>query len=100
MDLPTDVVFYLFWLAVVALGALFEFADRKWIRRPALGALLFAGIPGGYIMMRVSPFNLADGGLGLQGFLLSAASGLALIGYALTCIWNFTRRRFGRRAES
>ena len=93
MNPPTDFVFYVFWSAVFASGALFEFVDRKWIKRPALGVLLVAGIPAGYIMMRVSPFNLADGGLGLQGLLLAAGSGLALIGYALAWIWNFARRR-------
>ena len=100
MNPPTEIVSYIFWSAVVVLGVFFEFVDRKWIKRPALGLLLVAGILAGYVMTRVSPFNLADGGLGLQGFLLAAASGLALISYASAWIWNFARRRFGKPADS
>jgi|SRR5579871_2108630 hypothetical protein len=100
MDLPADAIFYLFWSAVLAVGAVLAFVDRKWIKWPALGLLLPAGIVAGVIMTKVRPFNFADGGLGIQGFLLAAASGLALIGYGLAWIWSFVRRHFGKRAES
>ncbi|HLG80467.1 MAG TPA: hypothetical protein VKY22_05590 [Bradyrhizobium sp.] len=99
MNAPVGSVFYLAWTAIIVLGAVFEFVDRRWIKGPALGLLLFAGIPVGYIMTKASPFNFADGGLGLQGFLLVATSGVALISYAASWLLNLARRRFGKRAD-
>jgi len=86
-------VFYLFWTAVFASGAVFRLIDGSWIKRPVLGLLMLAGIPAGAIMTQVSPFNFADGGLYMQGVLLSLASGLALIGYLLAWLAEFARRR-------
>ena len=92
-------IFYLFWTVVFVSGAVFRLVDRNWIKRPVLGLLMLAGIPAGAILTEVSPFNFADGGLYMQGVLLSVASGLALIGYVLAWVGDFARRRLGRSAD-
>ena len=89
--------FYLFWSAVLASGAVFRFVDGRWIKRPVLGLLVLAGVPAGVIMTQVSPFNFADGGLYMQGVLLSAASALALISYVLTWVSVTVGRLVQRR---
>jgi hypothetical protein len=91
--------FYLFWTAVLGSGAAFRRIDRRWIRRPALGVLTLAGIPAGAIMTQLSPFNFVDGGLYMQGILLSVGSGLALIGYVLAWLAGLAWRRFARRTD-
>ena len=91
--------FYLFWMAVFASGAVFRLVDRSWIKRPVLGLLTLAGIPAGAIMTQVSPFNFADGGLYMQGMLLSVACGLALTGYVIAWLAHAARRRFARRTD-
>ena len=91
--------FYLFWMAVFASGAVFRLADRSWIKRPVLGLLTVAGIPAGLIMTQVSPFNFADGGLYMQGILLSVACGVALIGYVIAWFADLARRRFAGRSN-
>jgi hypothetical protein len=97
MDRQPDYGFYLFWAGVVALGALFAALDRRWIKRPILGLVLIAGVPGGFVIMQASPFNFADGGYYMEGVLLSAGSALALIGYALAALGLWAGRAIGRR---
>jgi hypothetical protein len=96
--------FYLFWSAVVASGAAFRLVDGRWIKRPVLGLLAPAGVPIGVITTQASPFNFADGGLYMQGVLLSAASALALISYVLTwvsvAVWCLVQRRRAGRAST
>jgi len=91
--------FYLFWTVVFLSGAVFRLVDRNWIKRPVLGLLMLAGIPTGAILTEVSPFNFADGGLYMQGVLLSAASALALVGYVLAWVADVARRRLARSMD-
>jgi hypothetical protein len=95
-----DVTRYAVWAGVVAIGALLAILDWRWIGRPLFGALLAAGVAGGIVMTKVSPFDFSSGGYFMEGVLLSAGSALALVGYVLAAIWQFARqwlRRHGGR---
>ena len=41
---------YLIWGGVIAIGALFAVLDQRWIRRPLFAVLLVAGVIGGLII--------------------------------------------------
>ena len=76
-----DLTRYLVWIGVIAFGAVLAVIDRRWIRRPAFGFLLGAGVAGDFIITRVSPFSFGGGDHYMEGVLLSAGAALALIGY-------------------
>jgi hypothetical protein len=82
---------YPIWGGVIAIGALFAVLDRRWIRRPRFAVLLVAGVIGGLIITRVSPFTFGGGDHYMEGVILSAGSALALAGYALAVVWRFVR---------
>jgi hypothetical protein len=97
---------YLIWGGVVAAGILLAVVDRRWIRLPVLGALLAAGVIGGFMVTKISPFTFGGGDYYMEGVILSAGSALALVGYVLAMIgyilaavWQFARRRFGRASR-
>jgi hypothetical protein len=54
---PAELMRYLIWGGVIAIGALLAVLDRRWIRRPLFAVLLVAGVIGGLIITRVSPFT-------------------------------------------
>ncbi len=84
---------YSIWAAVVAIGILLAVLDRRWIRRPLFALLLVAGIVGGIITTKVSPFTFAGGDHYMEGVIVSAGSALALVGYIFAAVWQFARRR-------
>ena len=92
MDLSPDSARYFVWAGVTAIGILLAVLDRRWIGRPLFGVLLVAGVIGGLIVTRVSPFTFSGGDHFMQGVLLTAGSALALIGYVLAFAWQFARR--------
>ena len=89
--LSAELMRYLIWGGVIAIGALFAVLDRRWIRRPLFAVLLVAGVIGGLIITRVSPFTFGGGDHYMEGVILSAGSALALAGYALAVVWGFVR---------
>jgi hypothetical protein len=88
---PAELMRYLIWGGVIAIGALLAVLDRRWIRRPLFAVLLVAGVIGGLIITRVSPFTFGGGDHYMEGVILSAGSALALAGYALAVVWLFVR---------
>jgi hypothetical protein len=102
MNSSADLTRYLIWAGVVVGGALLGVVDRRWIRLPVLGALLAAGVIGGLMVTKISPFTFGSGDYYMEGVILSGGSALALVGYVLAMIgyilaavWQFARRRFG-----
>ena len=91
-----DLTRYLVWMGVIALGAVLAVIDRRWIRRPVLGFLLVAGVAGGFIITKVSPFSFGGGDHYMEGVLLSAGAALALIGYIFAAVWQFLCGRLDR----
>ncbi len=91
-----DVTRYLAWAVVMALGALLALLDRRWIERPLFAVLLLAGIGGGVVVTRLSPFSFGGGDYYMEGVLLSAGSALALVGYILASAWQFVRGYLSR----
>ena len=89
--LSAELMRYLVWGGVIAIGALLSVLDRRWIRRPLFAVLLVAGVIGGLIITRVSPFTFGGGDHYMEGVILSAGSALALAGYALAVVWRFVR---------
>jgi hypothetical protein len=90
---------YFVWAGVTAIGVLLAVLDRRWIGRPFFGVLLVAGVISGVIIMRVSPFTFSGGDHFVEGLLLAAGSGLALVGYVLAFVWQFARRLLGQRGR-
>jgi hypothetical protein len=86
---------YVVWAGIVVIGAQLAVLDSRWIRWPLCGVLLVAGVGGGFITTRVSPFNLGGGDYYMDGVIVSAGSVLALIGYVLAFISQFVRLRLG-----
>ncbi len=95
MKLSPDLTRYLVWAGIIAIGTLLAALDQRWIGRPLFGVLLVTGVVGGLIITRVSPFSFAGGSHYMEGVIISAGSALALVGYVLAIIWQFTRRRWG-----
>ena len=97
MTFSPELTRYLVWTAVVLVGAVLSAVDRGWIRRPVHGVLLAAGVGGGFIVTKVSPFTFGSGGYYMEGVLLAAGSALALSGYVFGAVfgavWRFARRR-------
>jgi hypothetical protein len=89
--LSDELMRYLVWGGVIAIGALLGIVDRRWIRRPLFAVLLVAGVIGGLIITRVSPFTFAGGDHYMEGVILSAGSALALAGYSLAIVWLLVR---------
>jgi hypothetical protein len=85
-ELAPDLTRYLMWAGVVALGAILAALDRRLLGRPLLGLLLVAGLVGGFIVTTMSPFSFGGGSYYMEGVILSGASALALIGYALAIL--------------
>jgi hypothetical protein len=83
-----DLTRYLVWMGVIALGAVVAVIDRRWIGRPVLGVLLVAGVAGGFMITKVSPFSFGGGDRYMQGVLLSAGAAMALIGYIFAAVWQ------------
>ena len=100
MNLYPDLTRYLVWAGIVGVGILLAVIDRRWIRRPVLGMLLVAGVGGGFIVEKVSPFSFGGGDHYMEGVILSAGSALALIGYVFAVFWQFVHRRFGGHSPS
>jgi hypothetical protein len=71
------------WGGVMLVGAGLGALDWRW-RRPVFGALLAAGVLGGWTITKASPFTFSGGDHFMEGVILWAASGLALAGYALS----------------
>ena len=84
---------YLLWAIVIAIGFGLRVLERRFTRRPLLGALLILGMAAGYLMTRFSPFNFATGGVYMEGVILAAASALALAGYLAATLWFVARGR-------
>jgi hypothetical protein len=88
------------WAGIVLVGTLLAVVDRRWIRRPVFGVILVAGVGGGFIVEKVSPFSFGGGDHYMEGVIVSAGSALALIGYVFAVIWQFVRRRIGGHSPS
>ena len=87
---------YIIWAGVIAVGTGLAIIDRRWIKWPLFAVLLVAGIVGGIITTKVSPFTFAGGDHYVEGVIVSAASALAMIGYIFAAVWQFALRRLGR----
>jgi hypothetical protein len=90
--LAVDLFRYVVWGGVMAVGALLAVLDWRWIGLPLFAVLLVAGVIGGLIITKVSPFTFAGGDHYMEGLILSAGSALALAGYALAVVWLLVRR--------
>jgi len=95
MELSPDLARYFLWAGIIAIGILLAVLDRRWIGRPLFGVLMVAGVAGGLIITRVSPFSFGGGDHYMEGVIVSAGSALALVGYVFAIIWQFARRRLG-----
>lgn len=95
-----ELIRYIIWAGIVALGILLAILDRRWIRRPLFALLLVAGIVGGIITTKVSPFTFAGGDHYMEGVIVSAGSALALVGYVFAAIWQYARRRLSGPGRS
>jgi hypothetical protein len=95
MELSPDLTRYFLWAGIIAIGTLLAVLDRRWIGRPLFGILMVAGVAGGLIITRVSPFSFGGGDHYMEGVIVSAGSALALVGYVVPIIWQFARRRLG-----
>ena len=91
-----DLTRYLVWMGVIAFGAVLAAIDRRWIRRPVFAFLLVAGVAGGFIITKVSPFSFGGGDHYMEGVLLSAGAALALIGYVFAAVCQFVCGRLDR----
>ena len=80
---------YIIWAGIVAVGVGLAILDRRWIRWPLFAALLLAGIVGGIIITKISPFTFVGGDHYMEGVIVSAASALAMIGYVFAAAWQF-----------
>jgi hypothetical protein len=94
-----DLTRYVLWAAIVAIGALLSAGDRRWIGWPLLGMLLVAGVVGGLVVTRASPFTFSGGDHFMEGVILAAGSALALAGYLLATVYQFARRHLGGRSR-
>jgi uncharacterized membrane protein len=99
MQLSADLMRYVIWAGVVAIGAILAVVDRRWARFPLFGILLAAGIGGGLIITRVSPFNFGGGSHYMEGVIISGGSALALAGYILAFASQLACRRFTTRGR-
>jgi hypothetical protein len=95
MILASDMTRYFVWACVIMAGALCAIADWRWIKRPVFGLVLVAGMIGGIVVTKVSPFDFATGGYFMEGVLISGGSALALVGYVFATIAQFACRRIG-----
>src|SRR6476659_8136832 len=68
---------YIIWAGIIAVGIGLAVLDRRWIGWPLFAALLLAGIVGGIITTKVSPFTFAGGDHSMERVIVSAASALA-----------------------
>jgi hypothetical protein len=90
--LAADLLRYVIWGAVIAIGALVAMLEWRWIGRPLFAVLLVAGVIGGLIITKVSPFTFAGGDHYMEGLILAAGSALALAGSVLAVVWLLVRR--------
>jgi hypothetical protein len=95
MELSPDLARYFLWAGIIAIGTLLAVVDRR-IGRPLFGVLMVAGVAGGLIITRVSPFSFGGGDHYMEGVIVSAGSALALVGHAFAISWQFARRRLWR----
>jgi hypothetical protein len=86
---------YLVWVGAVVAGTVLAFIDWRWIRRPVFASFLVAGVVGGVIITKVSPFTFAGGDYYMDGVIVAAGSALALFGYVLAVAGRFACRRIG-----
>jgi hypothetical protein len=100
MELPPDLTRYAVWAGVIAIGAILAIADRRWVAHPLFGALLVAGVCGGFIITSVSPFSFGGGSHYMEGVIISAGSALALAGYVFALGCEFACRRFSGRGRT
>jgi hypothetical protein len=99
MELSPDLTRYITWAGATAIGVLLAVLDRRWVGRPLFGVLLVAGVIGGLIITRVSPFTFSGGDHFMEGVIIAAGSALALTGYVLAFVWRFTRQLLGHRGR-
>jgi hypothetical protein len=90
--LAADLLRYIVWGGIIAIGVLLAVVDWRWIGRPLFAVLLVAGVIRGLIITKVSPFTFAGGDHYMEGLILAAGSALALAGYALAVVWLLVRR--------
>jgi hypothetical protein len=94
-ELYPDLTRYVVWAGIIAIGTLVAVLDRRWIRRPLFGVLLVAGVVGGVIITRASPFSFGGASHYMEGVIVSAGAALALVGYVFAVVWQFARRHLG-----
>jgi hypothetical protein len=97
MKLPSDLSRYVVWAGVVVVGAILAVVDRRWVSFPLFGLLLVAGVGGGLIITRVSPFSFGGGSYYMEGVIISGGSALALAGYVFGFGCQLACRRFTTR---
>ena len=93
MSVSQDVFRYSVWAGAVAGGGLFAFADRTWIGRPVMGALLVLVAVAGAVGMNVSPFKFGGTSYYMESLIAMAGALLALAGYACVAAWSYARSR-------
>ena len=91
--MSSDLIRYVAWASAVLIGVLLAFFERRWIRWPLSGVFLAAGVVGGLLMSRASPFSFGVESYYMNGVLVSAGSALALFGYLFAVVWQFAGRR-------
>jgi hypothetical protein len=74
------------WAGAVMVGALLAIVDWRWIGRPVFAPVLAAGVLGGFIINKVSPFTFGVRDHFMEGVILAAGSVLALVGYVFAVI--------------
>ena len=87
----------LFMLLALA-GAGAALVDARLIGWPVLALAIVAAIALGGAAQVTRPFNFADGGWGLEGFLVVVGGMMASVGYLVAAISSWLIRRHRRHA--
>ena len=86
------------FLLLAVVGAGLAVVDARLIGWPVLAVAILAVIAAGSIAQVIRPFNFADGGWGLEGFLAVIAGLMASAGYLLSAVTFWLVRRHRRHA--
>ena len=78
-------------------GGVLAIVDRRVLIRWLFAPLLVAGIAGGVLLTRLSPFSFGGTSYYMQGVIISGACALALIGYVTALAALIALKRFGRQ---